>query len=147
MSPVEWDRRFMEIAFVASKWSKDLNAKVGAVVVDAQGQVAGVGYNGFPKKVDDSLTRLQSDIKLELVVHAEVNAILGAGDRARGGTLYVSGKPICARCAGLIIQAGIDRVVASEPQASTGSKWDESGLIARQMFQEAQLKIASPPSG
>ena len=133
----------MDIAKLAAGWSKDPNAKVGAVLVDIQGQVAGVGFNGFPKMVEDSVERLSSEIKLELVVHAEVNAILGAGERARGGTLYVHGKPICARCAGSIIQAGVARVVAAPPRANTDSKWDKSGILARGMFEEAQLKFAS----
>lgn len=146
MSLVEWDRRFMSVAELASKWSKDPNAKVGAVLVDTQGQVAGVGYNGFPKLVEDSVERLTSEVKLELVVHAEVNAILGAGGRARGGTLYVHGKPICARCAGSIIQAGVARIVAAQPREPSDSKWDQSGIIAIKMFQEAQLKFATPPN-
>lgn len=145
MSQVEWDRRFIAMAELASTWSKDRIAKVGAVLVDCQGQVAGVGYNGFPKLVEDSVERLTSEVKLELIVHAELNAILGAGGRARGGTLYVYGKPVCARCAGSIIQAGVARVVAAQPRVPSDPKWDQSGMIAQKMFQEAQLKFASPP--
>jgi dCMP deaminase len=97
----KWDRRFLAIAELAASWSKDPKAKVGAVIVDTQGQVAAVGYNGFPKIVEDSAERYSdTDVKLEMVVHAEENAILGAGVRARGGAAYVFGKPVCARCAG-----------------------------------------------
>ena len=140
----KWDQRFLDIARLASKWSKDPKAKVGAVVVDTQGQVAGVGYNGFPKLVEDSAERLQDvETKLELVVHAEVNAILGAGQRARGGTLYVFGKPICARCAGSVIQAGIKRVVATAPKQGTTSKWDKSGKLACEMMNEVGLNFVA----
>lgn len=147
MALAKWDQRFLDIAKLASGWSKDPNAKVGAVLVDALGQVAGVGYNGFPKMVEDTADRLGSEIKLELVVHAEVNAILGAGERARGGTLYVHGKPVCARCAGSIIQAGVKRIVATPPSKGTDSKWDKSGLLASKMFDEAHLTLASSLEG
>jgi len=142
MTLAKWDVRFLDIAKVASEWSKDPRAKVGAVVVDTQGQVAGVGYNGFPKLVEDSAERLEnSEVKLELVVHAEMNAILGAGQRARGGTIYVHGKPICARCAGSIIQSGITRIVSTAPKEGTESKWDASGRLAFQMFEEAKIEV------
>jgi dCMP deaminase len=137
-----WDSRFLDVARLAANWSKDPNAKVGAVIVDAQGQIAGVGYNGFPKLVEDSAERYGDvDTKLEMVVHAEENAILGAGVRARGGSIYVFGKPVCARCAGTIIQAGVGRVVAQEPQEGTDSKWDKSGQIARKMLDEAKIEF------
>ncbi|MDO0881007.1 deaminase [Xanthomonas campestris pv. campestris] len=80
------------------------------------------------------------DVKLELVVHAEVNAIIAAGVRAEGSTIYVWGKPICARCAGPIIQAGIKRVVALAPGESE-SHWDKSGKTARDMFIEAGITV------
>lgn len=109
----KWDKRFLKVAKLAAKWSKDPKAKVGAVIVDRRGQIAGVGYNGFPKMVEDSAERYGDvDTKLEMVVHAEENAVLGAAVRARKGTIYVFGKPIYARCAGTIIQSGVTRVVA-----------------------------------
>ena len=79
-------------------------------------------------------------MKLEMVVHAEVNAIVAAGLRALGATLYVWGKPICARCAGPIIQSGIKRVVALSPDSDKG-KWAESGKVAYQMFREAEIEV------
>ncbi len=46
-------------------------------------------------------------------VHAEVWAILAAGERARGGTLYTTTFP-CAQCAEKIVQSGIRKVVFTE---------------------------------
>ncbi|MBM3505082.1 MAG: deoxycytidylate deaminase [Alphaproteobacteria bacterium] len=138
----KWDERFLAVAKLAATWSKDPDAKVGAVVVDAQGQIAGVGYNGFPRLVEDSVERLgDKETKLEMVVHAEENALLGAGVRARDGALFVFGKPVCARCAGSIIQARIKRVVAQEPKDGTESKWDKSGKIGRKMMEEAMVEF------
>lgn len=139
----KWDRRFCELARHVSEWSKDPKAKVGAVLYAKKGGSISIGYNGFPMGVEDSADRLKdSETKLELVVHAEINAIIAAGSRAVGSTLYVWGKPICARCAGPIIQSGVKRIVALNPKAENGnSKWKKSGELAHEMFKEAGIQV------
>ncbi len=137
----KWDRRFCKLAKFVSKWSKDPSAKVGAVLYSRRGGDITIGYNGFPIGVEDSANRLKDKKrKLEMVVHAEVNAIVAAGLRAQGATLYVWGKPICARCAGPIIQSGIKRVVALSPTSEKG-KWGKSGKVAYKMLTEAGIDI------
>ena len=52
-----------------------------------------------------------------LVLHAEANAITKVAkshNSSEGATLYVTSSP-CLECSKLIIQAGIHRVVFSEP--------------------------------
>ena len=140
---VKWDVRFCELAQFVSKWSKDPNAQVGAVVFSKRGGDISIGYNGFPMGVEDSAERLEDkEIKLELIVHAEQNALIAAGSRTMGSTIYVWGKPVCARCAGSIIQAGVKRVVALSPK-SIGSKsaWYKTGKYAHDMFKEAGVKV------
>lgn len=137
----KWDERFLSVSQVVATWSKDPHAQVGAVIVDTQGHIAGDGYNGFPKMVEDSAERYaDTALKLEMIVHAEENAVIGAGARARGGTIYVFGKPVCARCAGAIIQAGVKRVVAEEPRDKS-SKWFQTGRIAIEMMREAKIEF------
>ena len=133
----------MKLAEHVSDWSKDPKAKVGAVVVDSRKRPVGLGFNGFPYGVHDDEGKLNNgDLKNEMVVHAEVNAILTAGTSAKDGTIYVYGKPICAQCAGIIIQSGIKRIVAESPESSSSkSKWGRKGKIAKDMFQEAKIKI------
>jgi dCMP deaminase len=141
--PMEkWDLRFCELAKFVSEWSKDPNAKVGAVVFAKRGGDIAIGYNGFPMGVEDSAERLDDqEVKLELVVHAEQNALIAAGSRTQGSTVYVWGKPICARCAGAIIQAGVKRVVALTPEdGDPNSKWVRSGKFAAKMFEEAGIE-------
>ena len=139
----KWDQRFCELAQFVSEWSKDPAAKVGAVVFSRRGGDIAIGYNGFPMGVEDSAERLQDPaIKLELVVHAEQNALIAAGSRTAGSTLYVWGKPVCARCAGSIIQAGVKRVVALSPESlKQSSKWHASCVYAHQMFLEAGIEV------
>ena len=142
--PMEkWDARFCELAKFVSEWSKDPNAKVGAVVFSKRGGDVSIGYNGFPMGVEDSAERLEDlETKLELIVHAEQNALIAAGSRTMGSTLFVWGKPVCARCAGSIIQAGVKRVVALNPDSvNAESKWYKTGKVAQQIFLEAGVEV------
>lgn len=107
-----WDHHFMEVARLASSMSKDPKRKVGAVIVDSLRRQVGSGYNGFPRGVRDDPQRYELKLtKLKLVVHAEANAILNSVARTSGCTLYSTTYP-CSECAKLIIQSGIERVVA-----------------------------------
>lgn len=139
----KWDKRFCELSKFVSEWSKDPNAKVGAVVVSSRGGAAGLGYNGFPVGVEDSAERLEDgSVKQEMIIHAEQNALINAGSKAEGATIFVWGKPVCCRCAGLIIQAGIKRVVALNPNAiEPESKWHITGKRALEMFNEANIVV------
>lgn len=139
----KWDARFCALAKFVSEWSKDPDAKVGAVIYSKRGGDVSIGYNGFPMGVEDSAERLENkDMKLELVVHAEQNALIAAGSRTIGSTLYVWGKPICVRCAGSIIQAGVKRIVALSPDSvKPDSKWHKSGKVAHQIFIEAGVEV------
>jgi deoxycytidylate deaminase len=85
----KWDKRFVELSKFVSNWSKDPKAPVGAVVVSNRGGAVSTGYNGFPIGVEDSAERLEdNEMKLELVVHAEQNALINAGSRAENSTIY-----------------------------------------------------------
>jgi diaminohydroxyphosphoribosylaminopyrimidine deaminase / 5-amino-6-(5-phosphoribosylamino)uracil reductase len=75
------------------------NPMVGAVVVSPEGVIVGQGRH--PKAGEP---------------HAEVLALDEAGERARGGTMYVTLEPCChfgrtAPCTGRVIASGISRVV------------------------------------
>lgn len=138
-----WDRYFLGMAKYVSLASKDPSTKVGAVLVDNLKQVVGMGYNGFARGVADTEERLNTrEIKYSLVVHAEVNAILQAGRRARGSVLYVYPSftlpPICHDCCKMAIQAGVYTIVGFEPDESDSrvQRWKNSLNIAREMWME-----------
>lgn len=91
------------------------NPRVGSVILDPCGAVVGVGHHngaGTP--------------------HAEVMALAAAGDRAHGGTAYVSLEP-CAHhgrtppCAHALLDAGLRRVVYAvadpDKRAAGGGSW------------------------
>jgi len=142
----KWDQRYFDLAKHLSSWSKDPKAKVGAVLLNADGWPIALGYNGFPALVEDDIDKLSdSELKNQMVVHAEQNVLLCAGTNARHGTIYVYGKPICPRCAVLLIQAGVRRVVAIQPNsvANPGSDTHQSGTISLQMFSEARVEFTA----
>ena len=96
-----WMSRALELAARAAYRSSP-NPMVGAVVLDADGELAGEGwYDRFGAP------------------HAEVQALEAAGPRARGGTLYVSLEPHGFQgphsppCTDAIIAAGLSRVVGA----------------------------------
>ncbi|MCF3961853.1 bifunctional diaminohydroxyphosphoribosylaminopyrimidine deaminase/5-amino-6-(5-phosphoribosylamino)uracil reductase RibD [Streptomyces fuscigenes] len=110
------------------------NPVVGCVVLDADGRQVGEGYHqraGGP--------------------HAEVHALRAAGERARGGTAYVTLEPCnhtgrTGPCAQALIEAGIARVHYAvgdpNPQATGGGATlraagvpAEQGLLAEEAEQ------------
>jgi diaminohydroxyphosphoribosylaminopyrimidine deaminase / 5-amino-6-(5-phosphoribosylamino)uracil reductase len=100
------DERFLHRAVDLARQGIGLaspNPYVGAVVVDANGNIVGTGTHTYAG-----------------VKHAEVRALEHAGEKARGGTLYINLEP-CSHhgrtppCTEAVIAAGIQRVVASMP--------------------------------
>lgn len=144
----KWDRRFLELARMVSTWSKDPSTQVGCVLVK-DNRVVGMGYNGFPKGVADDDRLHDREAKYEIVVHAEVNALVQAGHSAEGSTLYAYPSfmlpPICSRCAGPAIQAGVAGIVGYDPDLNDPrvQRWADSIAVAADMWEEANLFIRS----
>lgn len=98
------DENFLRRALDLARQSIGLaspNPHVGAVIVDSSGAIAGEGFHTYDR-----------------VKHAEVIALEQAGERARGGTLYINLEPHCHQsrnppCTDALIAAGIKRVIAS----------------------------------
>jgi len=121
MSKQIWDERFFEMAKLVSSWSKDTNTQVGCVVVGPDREVRAVGYNGFPRGVDDSeQTRFERPLKYLWTECAERNAIYNSslvGISLKGSTIYINGGHgfPCTDCARAIVQCGIKTLVGREP--------------------------------
>jgi dCMP deaminase len=135
----KWDLRFLDLAKLVGSWSKDPSTQVGAVIVDDDHVVVSLGYNGFPRGVEDTPERLfDREKKYEIIVHAEANALAFATRPVKGCTLYTWPFEPCSRCAGLIIQSGIKRVVSVIQE---DSRWKKNFNISRKIFSEARVKI------
>ena len=140
----KWDRRFLQLADQIAQWSKDPSRGVGAVIVSGSRQVVATGFNGLPRGFEDKPERLQRPVKYDLVVHAELNAIVQC---ARNGvcpidcTLYTSFAP-CVHCSLATVQAGIRRVVTWEPDLVGGdAHWLDSIGKSRLVLEEVGVRL------
>ena len=137
MNGKKWDKRFLELAKLVGSWSKDPSTQVGAVIVDSNNRIVSIGFNGFPKGVEDSEKRLMDrDEKYGIIVHAEANALMFANGSVEGCTLYTFPFQPCSRCAGLIIQSGIKRVVCPK---SNDERWRKNFELSRQLLDESGI--------
>lgn len=141
MRDEKWDRRFLELAKHIASWSRDPSTKTGAVIADGK-RIVSVGYNGFPQGVDDSPERYADrELKYRMVCHCERNALQFAERPVRGCTLYTWPFVSCATCAGMVIQAGVKRVVAPVMTPEIAERWKDECAIARLMFSEAGVVV------
>jgi len=143
MNNNKWDKRFLELARLVSTWSKDPSSKIGAVAVDPSNRnILSLGYNGFPRNIEDSEYRLTTrETKLQMVVHAEMNCIYNAsfnGVCLRDSHLYVFGLPVCSDCAKGVVQVGVSRVVM--PKQSIPDSWTSSWERSSELFREAGVE-------
>lgn len=98
---------------------------VGAVVVDAQGNIIGVGRNAPVTSCDPSS-------------HAEICALREAGKqlgnyRLEGCTLFVTLEP-CMMCAGAMVHARLSRLVYGAAEPRTGMVESKANLLAQPWF-------------
>jgi tRNA(adenine34) deaminase len=111
--------RLMSLALEEAELTRgSADVPIGAVVVDADGQVIGRGHN-------------ERELTGDPTAHAEVLAIRDAAKhvgewRLTGCTLVVTLEP-CTMCAGAIVLSRLDRLVFAaydEKAGAVGSLWD-----------------------
>jgi dCMP deaminase len=139
---INWKDTYFDLVDAIAKKSKDRSTKVGAVIVGPDQEVRSMGYNGFPRNVNDEVDeRHQRPLKYKWTEHAERNAIYNAarvGIPLKGCSIYISYVP-CTDCARAIIQSGINEVVCKTLTPLPG--WEEDQAIALEMMMEAGLTI------
>ena len=139
MKSTKWDKRFLDLAKLCGSWSKDPSTQVGAVIVDGNNRIVSIGFNGFPQGVEDSEERLvDREIKYDIIVHAEANALMFANKSVEGCTLYTWPFQPCSRCAGLIIQSGITRVVSV---VHGDDRWKKNFELSQKLFSESKVVL------
>ena len=136
------DRYWMQRALELARRGIGLcspNPVVGCVILDRNGQVCGEGWHEY-----------------DLVDHAEVAALKIAGERARGGTAYVTLEPCnhtgrTPPCTQALINAGLARVVAAtadpNPNVTGGgmAAIAASGILAEVGVCEAEARRLNEP--
>ena len=133
----DWHKRFLDLCEHVATWSKDPSTKLGSVIVDDKKRIVSVGYNGFPRGVEDFEERYENrPTKYLFVAHAERNALDNAPMMVDNCTMYVTLLP-CNECAKSIIQKGIKRVVTYRPTREDVFNWN----ITLTMFKEAGVDV------
>jgi len=108
MSRPTWADHAMNIALASAARSEDPHCKVGACVLDKDGIVLGVGYNGTIAGASIDWNDRQG--RRPYVIHGEANALrYTTPTLARGGILAVTHFP-CSPCVLLAASYGIEKV-------------------------------------
>lgn len=135
---------FFKVALnMASTFSKDTSTKVGAIAIEPNTlQIKSIGYNGLPRKLEETAERWKKPNKYLYVVHAEANMICNAslnGVSLADSILIVTFYP-CNECAKLIVQSGIKIIITKQPDSSK-KNWTESFKISKEIFDELGIQI------
>jgi len=142
----------MILANLISQRSKDPSTQVGAVIVDDDNTVLGLGYNGWPRgiKQDDlpwNRDGADLDTKYPYVVHSEINAIFNSYQKLKNSRLYCTLFP-CNECAKAIIQNGIKEVIyESDKYHDTDNNkaarklFDLAGISYRQYTTKSKMNL------
>jgi dCMP deaminase len=151
------DKCYMNMAENISTLSRAVRKKVGCVLVTPESVILSA-YNGTPSGWDNTCEKDTYNVvslfghkpeivktgteTLEVVLHAELNAILHAarqGVSVKGATLYTT-LSCCTSCSAMVAQAGIKRLVFKEQyRDTTGIQLlKEHGIIVEQLTVDNQ---------
>lgn len=104
-----WTDYFLGLAKVVSQRSHDIHTQHGCVITDQNNRILGVGYNGFPRGLDDSQLPTNRPEKYPWMVHSERNALSNCVVRPDNGIAYVTGQ-CCNDCTIALWQEGIKTI-------------------------------------
>lgn len=112
---MSWDECFLRMAHLIAQRSKDPSTQAGAVIVDKNNIVVGLGYNGFPRGVGNDVFPWEREGSLEntkyaYICHAEENAVYNSNTSTHGCKTYCTLFP-CNECTKTMIQNGITEII------------------------------------
>ena len=141
--PASWDQFYLGLAEFISTKSKDPYTKSGAVIVRPDNSVCSVGFNGFPKKMQDKPEwYADREFKYKVIIHCEMNALNFSRDQSHDGyTLYTYPFLSCNRCFVHMVQAGITRFVSPKCPDHLKDRWEASFQEVRKLAEEMSIKI------
>lgn len=108
-------RNMLKHAYDIAATSYDPSTQNGAILLSPNGSLIAVSANRFPGEVRPTDERLNDrDIKYDFVIHAETAVVAMAAKAGRStlGATLICPWAACAPCAGVIIEAGIKRIIA-----------------------------------
>jgi len=139
MIPPDWPSYFIGLAHTISKKSHDEQTQHGCVISDSSNRILSVGYNGFPRGIDDSVLPRTRPDKYPWMIHAERNALANCLVRPEGATAYVTGQ-CCNDCIISLYQEGVSTVYMHERHGSHLLD-DESMKIFKKFVTLTGIKI------
>ena len=137
-----WQEYFIKELHLIASMSRDLDTKVGAIIIDTEEKVViSKGYNDLPRGVFHHVTRNSRPLKYKYTVHAEQNALYNAlysGVKVKGMTMLCT-LFSCTTCCGGVIQSGVTEFVCPTPD------WDYPSLkddfpITKAMYEESGVR-------
>lgn len=133
----------LRFAQTLAQRSPDPSTKVGAVLYSSFNVSVGLGWNSFPSNMNvDSSYYTNRELKYDRIIHAEMRALLQAGDHANGGLVYTSLVP-CKHCAKHICDTGVNKVYI--PASCMTSDWvkrfSAEVHISMQLFAECDVQV------
>ena len=143
---MNWDEFYIGMCLHVSKKSKDRSTKLGAVIVGDNHELISIGFNGFPRKIDDEEERYhERPMKYRITEHAERNAIYNAARRGiplEGSRMYLPFEPTpCTDCTRGVIQVGITHIIGTDFKfTGKGKQWDEDLALALEMLEQAGIE-------
>lgn len=136
------DLHLMALAAVVAKESRDPDTKVGCVITGRDGRLIVSGFNAFPQGCEETPDRLCRPEKYRWTEHAERRALNHAarfGVSVDNGAAHVTYFP-CDACARSMVDSGIRRVVAPEPDLHHPT-WGDSHSAALRIFEAAGVAV------
>ena len=141
------DGYMLRRAYLYANQSPDPRTKNGAILVNSDGHIISCSANCFPRGVQKTQERLNDrDIKLAMIIHAELGAILDAakwGKVTKNSTLYCPFYA-CSECSKAIIGADIRRVTGHAQlmaHAQNHEYWQQSIILGFEMMHEAGIEL------
>lgn len=128
-----WTDYFLGLAKVVAQRSHDVHTQHGCIITDKKHRILGVGYNGFPRQLNDKLLPITRPEKYDWMIHAERNALSNCIVRPEDGTAYVTGQS-CNDCIMALWQEGVTKVVMTKNHGTY--LFDENAKKRFDMFVE-----------
>lgn len=114
----------MQTCKIWAERSEDPYKKVGCCIINSDGRVLSVGYNGLPSKFNADLSFWKDrDFRRKFMIHAEINALSFLKKTDNPYLLATTLLP-CSSCALSIISYGIKKVVYEEDYLSDQNALD-----------------------
>lgn len=142
----DWDNFWFGMCVYVSQKSKDRSTRLGAVLVTEDNDFISMGWNGFPRGIDDEEEDFHKrPDKYMVTEHAERNAIYNAGRQGvslKGATMYLPFYPTpCTDCTRAVIQAGIVEIVGTHVTfTGKGDHWDDNLAFAERLLEMAGIR-------